>query len=457
MVGARATLRNLGVLYERDARGVLRAIEVVAAPRWTEALLDPPNAEAADVRVVLLATGRAPDDLPPWLGVETVPSSPSRVAEDLEGGPGLYSRPTGAPLHEARARSLGRRLIPFGRAPADLEFGDFLEAGAAAVRHPAPVPVEASRRSEVLREFARRRTGALHGLSELSGEAFEWALLRRFATPDALADAVLLQRVEEAAPDVAAVLRALRDAQIAEGSPHTAELALDRRALLVLASPWRFIEGADLTPAVASVRAWLRRYQREHDAHVASTRSRARQLLAEVERELPAVRALERLDSIGGLGPALGARATVALRTLRAALASFESTGLPSAVGVEPSAFAEVAPAIAAVRAALEVQRQRLAAAMVSIILDQSGGPDVSRLLQAIQASDLDGIERALDPRLAAHIEVVLARRSPTPLAALAARYPEVDARNLEAVVAEFRELLGAAVLASPRGAVPLT
>ena len=56
-------------------------------------------------------------------------------------------------------------------------------------------------------------------------------------------------------------------------------------------------------------------------------------------------------------------------------------------------------------RGALESQRERLAAATVRAVLDRPGTDSLDRLPQAIQATDLNGIERALDARLAAHID----------------------------------------------------
>ncbi len=441
------------VLYERGDGGQLLAIEVLRARRWSPRFLEPPDPTQADVRVVVLASGRPPAATPPWLGVATVPA---HLAEDLVGS-GVYATP--APdLEVARRVALG--LTPATGGLPEGEFADFLAAGATAVRHPAPVPAEAARRLEVIREFARARSGRRGPfglLADLPEAALEWRIVRGFGTPDTFSAAVLLERLGESMPDVASTLRALHEARIAESSPEWAELALDRRALLAAASPWRFIEGADAQPAMAAVRTWLRRYEGVRRSLHERWRARAHDLRGRIEREMASVRALERLNSIASLAPPEGEDASALARALHHGLLAFDPADDTTApLGEEPALFARVEAAFQAVHGQLEARRQRLAAATVSVVLDQPGGPDVSRLLQAIQACDVDGIERALDARLAAHIEAVLERRPTTPLQALAARYAEVDADNLEDAVLTFRELLTDALSRSGRDSIPL-
>ncbi|MCC6237195.1 MAG: hypothetical protein IT299_06440 [Dehalococcoidia bacterium] len=449
----------LALLYERAVGGRLLAIEVVTARRWSPRLLDPPDPTRADVRVVLLASSQPPETTPTWLGVANIPA---RIAEDLvESGP--YARPRAdleVALRVARGLTPAAGLLP------EREFADFLAAGATAVRHPAPVPAEAARRLEVIRDFSREHGGSLGALPELAAlpeldalteESLEWHIVRRFDTPDAFSTAILLERLRESMPDVASTLRALNDARIAESSREWAELALDRRALLAAASPWRFIEGADTGPALAAVRSWLRRYEGARRAVHEHWRKRALDLRGRIEREMGSLRALERLNSIASLGPPRGEDASAVARGLRDELLAFDpAADTTTPLGPEPPLFARVQAAFEAVRGQLEARRQRLAAATVSVVLDQPGGPDVSRLLQAIQACDVDGIERALDARLAAHIEAVLERRTATPLQALTARYSEVDADTLDEVLAAFRELLADALLDAGGRPVPL-
>lgn len=450
MVDIARAVQQGGVLYERDTRGQIVAIEILSARRWSPAFLEPPDPTRADVRVIMLASGRAPEVTPAWLGIAYVSS---HVAEDLVDEGTYASR---GPREEV-ARRVARGLVPATGALTDVEFADFLAAGAAAVRHPGPVPAESHRRIEVIRQFARGRAGSVGVLADLADDLLEWRIMRGFGTPDAFSLGILLERLRDSMPEVASTLRALTEARISESTPEWTELALDRRALLALASPWRIIEGADGHAAVSAVRTWLRRHESARQAEAERWRKRANDLRGRIDRELSSVRALERLNSIALLGPPHGEDASVLARRLHRELLAFDPTADSAApLGHEPTLFAQVEAAFDAVRGQLESARQRLASATVSVVLDQPGGPDVSRLLQAIQACDIDGIERALDARLAAHIEAVLDRRSTTPLRALAARYAEVDADNLEAVVAAFHELLADAVSGSTRGSVPL-
>ena len=57
---------------------------------------------------------------------------------------------------------------------------------------------------------------------------------------------------------------------------------------------------------------------------------------------------------------------------------------------------------------------RRLASALVGLVLARRDRDALERLLQALQAAQLDGIERVLDARLAAHIERVLAAPAAT-------------------------------------------
>lgn len=95
------------------------------------------------------------------------------------------------------------------------------------------------------------------------------------------------------------------------------------------------------------------------------------------------------------------------------------------------------------------MQRQRLASGTVRMVLERPGVPALDQLLQAIAASDVDGIERVLDERLVAHIERLLTEAVESPLSELAARYPIVTTATLDDATAAFRELLETAITVS--------
>ncbi len=394
------------VNYVRTEDGDVRAIEVVRAPRWGDSLLEAPD---ADVRVVLLGSGRAPDELPPWLGVEAVPLGVADLG--VEAGP---YRPRLPRAIEAAALRLGLRLRAIALGPAaPSTFREYLAAAVTAIRYPGPVPAEAQRRLEVLATFCRTRATPLAEIAERTDLALEWWLERRFGSPDALADALLVERVRERDVELASLLDSLRAAAIVEGNPALTELAIDRRALLSQLTPWRFIEGNDLTAASAGARQWLRRYAIARASHETDLASRARAARRTLERELAAIRAVERLDSIAALGEDGDAPVAARARALLDAFARFDAAAAAVPLGGTPALFDEVSRVIEAVHAALEGQRQRLASATTARILERTEVPPLDRLLQAIQATNLEGISRALDPRLAAHIEGVLAGSEP--------------------------------------------
>lgn len=392
------------VLFERDEMGAPYAIEVVQAARWDDSLLERPS--EADARIIELHLGRPPLELPAWLRVELVGT---RLAER---GPSTGPYAT-APATSASVRRLGRALWSTVSAGAERpvlasSLDDFLAAGAAAARHPAPAPAEASRRLDVLARFCRGRPNPLGRIASLEGIALEWWLARRFGDADALAEAVLIARIRESDVEGADDLEFLRLAEVPEGDLQLAELALDRRLLLAQASPWRYFEAGGMAAALAAVRAWRGRYLAAYREHASTLRARATELRRFLEGELRAVRAVERLDRIRALGDPLGIEATTRLRGLIRELAGYEPDGASAPLGREPALFATAERAPLEVRAALERQRERLAAAAVRLVLERPGQQDLDRLLQAIQVSQLDGLERALDDRLAGHIETLL-------------------------------------------------
>ena len=87
-------------------------------------------------------------------------------------------------------------------------------------------------------------------------------------------------------------------------------------------------------------------------------------------------------------------------------------------------------------------------------MLARPGVPDLDRLLQAIAASDLDGIERVLSEDLAAHIEQLLREARESPLATLALRVPRVTAESLDEAALAFRAILEQALAESADGTV---
>ena len=439
------------VVYERDEHGAPYAVEIVEAERWHRSFLEPPPAEQADVRVVWLRhhDESVPRELPGWLAVEV---RERRAAE--------VSAPYTAAANAAGAA--GGALWPWSpyRREPGASLAEFLSAGASALRHPDPSPADARRQLELLSDFAQGRRPPLAQVSALRADALERWLHYAFGKPDRFAEALLLERIADEAPaEVRDALRFLAGAEVPDDKREYSELAIDRRVLREQASPWRFFEGAPFAGALSAGQAWRRRYRPAYDAHYRSVLVRARDLRGELEATRPAALSLERLDGVGALGPPVGEQALAAYEVSVAALEALPAEPdpqLPRTAGVtlgqDPAACAEARAAVEGLRRALEVQRQRLASGAVRLVLEREGVPALDRLLQAIAASDVEGIERVLDERLAAHIDRVLTDATDSPLSRLAARHPTVTGATLDEAVADFREFLAASIAAAEGG-----
>ncbi len=429
------------VIFERDEHGSPYAAEIVDAEGWDNALFDPPTPEQADVRFVRLTGATPPPNLPRWLRVEVIGR---RAAE--------------APARYTAATETGRALWPWSpyyRGPGP-GLAEFLSAGAAALSHPDPTPAEADRQLALIAAFARGRASPLAQVETLRSDALERWLRYAFVDADRFVDALLLERLRDEAPEeLYQSLRFLAEAEVPPDDPHS-ELAVDRSVLREQASLWRYFDGAPFTGPLHAVQAWQRRYRLAYDAHYRAVIRSAQQLRHALDAVRPAASALEHMDGVRALGAPAGGEALASYAAAKAALAALPADPDPQAartagvtLGREPAAFAQGRMAVEAVQQALEVQRQRLASGTVRMVLERPGVPALDQLLQAIAASDVDGIERVLDERLVAHIERLLTEAVESPLSELAARYPIVTTATLDDATAAFRELLETAITVS--------
>ena len=434
------------LITARDANETVYAIEVIEADRWDEAFLHHDRAEA-DVRIVQLRGGEPPDPLPAWLAVELIPR---RVAEATA----AYAT---APAAASLAATLWPRS-PSHRGPG-ASLDEFIGAGAEALRYPNPTPVDRRRRLLIVRNFAAGRGDPLHRIAELDGELLERLLRIVFETPQRFAEQLAVERIAaEGAREVSEVLHFLAGAEVASG-PGFGELAIDRRVLREQASPWRYLDGKPFTSALAAAQAWQRRYRVAYQAHYLSVITRADDLRARLDHASQAAMALERLNLIRALGPPAGVAALFAFAEARDALAALpaEANGeAPLTAGVvlggEPAVFTQAEEAAEQVARALELQRGRLASQTVRLVLERESVPSLDRLLQAISASDLGGIERALDDQLARHIDRLLSAAAASPLSEFVDRYAVVSEATIDEAVAAFRGLLEAAIRGSADG-----
>ncbi|MFA7250209.1 MAG: hypothetical protein WC273_11340 [Dehalococcoidia bacterium] len=455
------------VLYERDDDGVVFAVEEVHASRWDPRFAIPPAAEVADVRVVHLARGPLPAAVPPWLGVEIRPEVAGRgVREDTA----VY---TAAPAERAALRRLWAWSPHHRHSSAALE--EFLRAGATALRHPDPPPLEADRQVEALRAFARGREG-FAPLAQLRATALERWLHVAFGEPERFADAILLARVAAAAPADAELMRFLREAHVPAAGTDTqrpatppaggpscglADLAIDRAVLIEQLCPWSHLEGRPLAAALGAARGWQRRYARAYAEHYRRALAERDALLRGAAAVTARLDALRRLNRIEALGPPEGEDATAAVLAAAESLAAMPGAPDPAAaltagvcLGEQNARATTYRAVVEQAEHALHQRFRRLAAALAACALDHDD--DLSAVINAIALSRVDHIDRVLDDRLAARIDALLRVGGRSPFTAVAQRFPEVTLANLEAAVEEFRRVARWAIDASPDGRASL-
>ncbi|MFA7297253.1 MAG: hypothetical protein WC211_08740, partial [Dehalococcoidia bacterium] len=386
------------IAYERTVEGALVAIEVVTSDHWHDAFLDPPARARADARVVVLRhAATIPHPLPGWLHVERAARLALREATPRYGEASDVTTAHRLDAHGRLAEALWA-ASPH-RAPAVGTIEQYLQAAAIALRYPAPSPT-GSAVTRLVRDHARAHAGLLAPVLDHAGPALERWFQRTFHDPDTLAAEVLLARIAVTDADTAAALRFLRAAEVPLDAPTYLDLALDRRALLEQASPWRYIEAPRaFAPALAAVRPWLRRYRVAYDAEYRHVAARAVTLRRDLGAVAVAADALRRLDVIEALGAPTGALALRDFDTVCAALDALPADPDPAqprtagiTLGVPVPLFDAATAAVDAVRAALEVQRRRLAARATHLVLDRTEVPALDRLLQALTAADIDGL-----------------------------------------------------------------
>lgn len=406
------------VAYERTAEGALVAIEVVISDHWRDAFLDPPTLGRADARIVVLrARTTVPHPLPRWLHIERVTPLAVRTLHEDTPRYAADEPPAEVAVTIADPTRLVEPLWAGSphHATATGTIEEYLHAAAVALRFPAPAPTGGAAQ-RLVRGHTRAHAGLLAPILDHTGPALERWFQRTFHDPDTLAAEVLLERIAQADPDTAATLRFLRAATVPLDAPAHIDLALDRRALLEQASPWRYIEAPRaFISALAAVRPWLRRYRTAYDVEYRRVAARAAALRTDLDAVAVAADALRRLDTIATLGAPVGALALHDFDAVRAALDALPADPDPTQpltasviLGAPVPAFDAAPAAVDAVRAALEVQHRRLAARAAHLVLDRTEVPALDRLLQALTAADIDGLDRILDDRLASHIEELL-------------------------------------------------
>ncbi len=454
--------------------------EVIFAEAWDAALDDVPPGD--DFRIVMLLRPPASGAIGVSNAAVAVlaPGASARVAEAATayapGGPGTVPMPG----REFAAALAAGRVIAAEPIPLDDVFGE----GGPRWATLAERLTQAARRAPARRAIALAlecepaavdaEFGRLLRRSAGAGDGFGEALARLRAidageppriSPAQIADDVFALRAWLAAPDAARALLRMRgfvaEAAIPGDDARFADLALDRAITreqlsfgALVATPQR------LAAIEAAFEYFARRYGTVYERHHASYHDSVRALAEQVAAVEDEARALRLLNTIEGLGPPLGVAALAELAALQQAVVPCAETRRAADAARCPVcriALDDAPPAAAAagagarVRRALQGQQRRLARETVGRLLAERGGDRIGRFLRVVQASDVGALTSALDERLTAFLRDLLAdapaRVELAPvLAAVAERFGEVGADDIDTVVAALRDALKVAL-----------
>ena len=293
------------------------------------------------------------------------------------------------------------------------------------------------------------------------------AASRLFPAPVAFREAILAARSLTRDPAAACALEEARLYIAGAGVPASlSDLLTDRDAVLdaaTFAGLWQEPSRLDWMLDTAAIwkRGYVASYLRQHESFNAAIDRLAEQ----VEDARPAVAALERLNELRRLGPAVSVAALSDFHELeRLFRCPLDETTLTTALESEPVCpgcgfrpgeqppVADLRRAQKAVGRGLGTQQARLSRRVVSLILASPLSREdekVERFLKVVQASDLRGLATALDDPLVEFLRDLLDSPAGFDVFARVARvYPEVTRDDLDDVVREFRTALETALSA---------
>lgn len=338
------------IQYLRDTHGTWLGIEVVRLVRWSDALLELPDPEVADVRVAFIEAGPIPPALAArWLVVRRAPA-------------GEVAPLTFEDIADAW------RASPWFREPGAAAIA-YLEAGMRAMCPPHPACPTTPRMQEMLLEYLSNRHDPLNRLAIETDEGLYRLLRVCWATPQAFADDVLRERIrDDGGRHLVQLSNFLEAADVPDDVPALAGLAAERLALLERLQPLRYFTFAsDHDRAAALTLEWRGRYQAAYAAHYAELRDEAAFVLRTTSE---AATALEELEGANRQYRPVGEDAARRLREALAEIRALPVTHDPLmattagvVLGRVPSSFAAARLAAAAVLAAVSVQRSRLTGA----------------------------------------------------------------------------------------------
>ena len=339
------------VAFFRDPADTWFAAQVIRLPRWNEELLEPLDPEEADIRVAFLQDMPAqPYERPNWLcllprSAEHEPRIVVEAAQHAWASSAAFRDP--GPPPEAYLVAGYQALCP---------------------PHPPCEPGPGMRAS--LMEFLVERSGTLGRVARESDDGANRLLRIFWRTPEDFAEEILRSRIrDDGGRGVLQLVGFLEAAEVARDADEFAALTLERDALLERLTPLAyFSRPADYDRAAAIALDWRDRYNRAYQAHYRGALSSAREIVSDTAEAARLLRDLHEMNHEGA-GTPIGEDAA---RRLRAALD--ELAALPEGVdersaqtagvmlGRVPVAIAEARLAAAAVLAAVDVHRRRLAA-----------------------------------------------------------------------------------------------
>ena len=239
------------------------------------------------------------------------------------------------------------------------------------------------------------------------------------------------------------------------------ELAMDRLSILEQLTPDNLLANPHLWPSVKALFDWFRsRYLTLYEAQHQAYHQELASLRAEMVAAGPRLHALERLNSIAELGPAVGKELTAEYQRLLSklnpcpapdleAVASGEQPACPSCgfLIVHHPPTTEVRAFLDHLNDALGEQQHRLATEAIRQILSQSKESRIDQFIRVLQTSDLSSLANVMDDELVNFLRKLLAEAETHTewypiLRRLIEKYPVVEEGQADQVVAELAALL---------------
>lgn len=275
------------------------------------------------------------------------------------------------------------------------------------------------------------------------------ALAAAYPSPEALEhDLSFPGRASLLEPHLPAVLSASRyllAAGLDEG-----ELALDRVSLMERMAPAALLADPTLWPSLQPMFTWFQgRYRAFYTDYHRSYHREVAQARAELEKALPRLQALERLNTIAELGPPVGVGLGVEYQEALAALLPCSREGLsPEAplcpgCGLRPAArppAVQVEDLLRRLEGALGQQQARLSSQAVRHIL-HSGGSRLEQFLKVLRAGDPSPLVNVLDAEVVAFLRQLLAEGQmvtvkSSALSGLRRQFPRLEEAKIKEVLA---------------------